>query len=112
MLERRLTTILAADVVGYSRLMAADEPGTLAALKAHRTEIMDPKTAEWIESNYYLSAPTPEGRETRRLPDLEAGHKSEYTSINNHGWLAGYQRSLELPREIKDYRGFIAIPVE
>ena len=30
--ERRLTAILAADVVGYSRLMAADEEGTLAAL--------------------------------------------------------------------------------
>ena len=33
--ERRLTTILSADVVGYSRLMAADEAGTLAALKSH-----------------------------------------------------------------------------
>ncbi len=46
-MERRLTTILIADVVGYSRLMAADEPGTLAALKAHRTEVMDPKTPEF-----------------------------------------------------------------
>jgi len=34
--ERRLTTILSADVVGYSRLMAADETGTLARLKAQR----------------------------------------------------------------------------
>lgn len=32
LLERRLTAILAADVVGYSRLMGADEAGTLAAL--------------------------------------------------------------------------------
>jgi adenylate cyclase len=32
--ERRLTTILSADVVGYSRLMGKDEAGTLAALKA------------------------------------------------------------------------------
>ena len=46
-MERRLTTILAADVVGYSRLMADDESGTLASLKAHRTEIMDPKTADY-----------------------------------------------------------------
>lgn len=46
-MERRLTTILAADVVGYSRLMAADELGTLAALKAHRSEIMEPRTAEF-----------------------------------------------------------------
>ncbi len=35
-MERKLTTILAADVVGYSRLMGKHEAGTLAALKAHR----------------------------------------------------------------------------
>jgi len=40
--ERRLAAIFAADVVGYSRLMAADEVGTLAALKAIRREIVDP----------------------------------------------------------------------
>ena len=45
--ERRLTTILAADVVGYSRLMAADESGTLASLKALRRELIEPKTAEY-----------------------------------------------------------------
>ncbi len=45
--ERRLTTILSADVVGYSRLMAADESGTLAQLKAHRKELIEPKTAEY-----------------------------------------------------------------
>ena len=45
--ERRLTTILASDVVGYSRLMAGDESGTFAQLKAHRKEIVEPKTAEY-----------------------------------------------------------------
>jgi len=45
--ERRLTTILAADVVGFSRLMAADEAGTLAQLKTHRKELIEPKTAEY-----------------------------------------------------------------
>ena len=45
-MERRLAAILAADVVGYSRLMGADEAGTLAALKAHRSEFIDPKFAE------------------------------------------------------------------
>jgi len=45
--ERRLTAILAADVVGYSRLMAADEMGTLASLKALRREVFEPKTAEY-----------------------------------------------------------------
>ena len=46
-MERRLTTILAADVVGYSSLMASDEAGTLAQLKAHRKELIEPKTAEY-----------------------------------------------------------------
>src|SRR6202140_5330041 len=44
--ERRLAAILAADVAGYSRLMGVDEEGTLAALKTHRREIIDPKIAE------------------------------------------------------------------
>ena len=43
--ERRLAAILAADVVGYSRLMGADEAGTLAALKRHRETIFDPAVA-------------------------------------------------------------------
>jgi adenylate cyclase len=41
-INRRLAAVLAADVVGYSRLMAADEAGTLAALKRHREAIFDP----------------------------------------------------------------------
>ena len=45
--ERRLAAILAADVVGYSRLMAVDELGTHAQLKAHRKELINPKTAEY-----------------------------------------------------------------
>jgi adenylate cyclase len=44
--ERRLAAIIAADVAGYSRLMGVDEEGTLAALKAHRKELIDPKVAE------------------------------------------------------------------
>ena len=40
--RRRLAAILAADVVGYSRMMQADEGGTLAALKSRRTEILKP----------------------------------------------------------------------
>jgi adenylate cyclase len=43
--ERRLAAILAADVVGYSRLMGLDEAGTLARLKAHRLELIDPAIA-------------------------------------------------------------------
>ena len=43
--ERKLTTILAADVVGYSRLMGEDEAGTLARLKSLRKELVQPKIA-------------------------------------------------------------------
>jgi adenylate cyclase len=44
--ERRLTAILAADVVGYSRLMGADQEGTLERLKALRRGLVGPKIAE------------------------------------------------------------------
>ena len=45
--ERRLAAILAADMVGYSRLMETDETGTLARLKTHRLEMIDPAIAKW-----------------------------------------------------------------
>jgi TolB-like protein/class 3 adenylate cyclase/Tfp pilus assembly protein PilF len=44
-IERRLAAILAADVVGYSRLMGVDDVATLQALKAHRREVVDPAIA-------------------------------------------------------------------
>jgi TolB-like protein/class 3 adenylate cyclase/Tfp pilus assembly protein PilF len=43
--ERRLAAVLAADVAGYSRIMGADEEGTLKVLKAHRKEVVDPAIA-------------------------------------------------------------------
>ncbi len=45
-MDRRLAAILATDVVGYSRLIRADEEGTIAALKALRADLVDPKIAE------------------------------------------------------------------
>ncbi len=45
-MERRLVAILAADMVGYSRLMGADEEGTIARQKTHRSELIDPAIAE------------------------------------------------------------------
>jgi adenylate cyclase len=45
-IARRLAAILAADVASYSRLMGADEEGTLAALKGHRRELIDPLVAQ------------------------------------------------------------------
>src|SRR4029450_5268394 len=44
--ERRLAAVLAADMVGYSRLMEGDEAGTLARLKTHRLELIDPSIAK------------------------------------------------------------------
>ena len=45
-MERRLSAIMAADVVGYSRLMGANEVGTLTSLREHRAELIDPCIAE------------------------------------------------------------------
>ena len=44
--ERKLAAILAADVAGYSRLMAADEEGTHERLRAHLRELVEPKIKE------------------------------------------------------------------
>jgi class 3 adenylate cyclase len=44
-IERRLAAILAADVVGYSRLMGADELGTFERIRAHREELFEPEIA-------------------------------------------------------------------
>ena len=44
--QRRLAAIVSADVMGYSRLMGADETGTLTALRGHRSELIDPLIAE------------------------------------------------------------------
>jgi adenylate cyclase len=45
-MQRRLAAILAADVVGYSRLMGSDEMATLTSLKSHRRELIDPAVTE------------------------------------------------------------------
>jgi len=45
--QRRLAAILAADVAGYSRLMAADESGTLARLNGLRAEVIDPRISQF-----------------------------------------------------------------
>ena len=45
-MERRLAAIFAADIAGYSRLVGADEEGTVARLQSHRRELIEPKIAE------------------------------------------------------------------
>ena len=65
-MERRLAAILAADVVGYSRLMERDEAGTLATLKSRRTEILQPivskhrgRIVKLMAMGYWWSLPAP-----------------------------------------------------
>lgn len=63
--QRRLAAIVAADVAGYSRLVGADEEGTLAALRAHRVELIDPlleqhggRVANTAGDSYLLEFPS------------------------------------------------------
>ena len=53
--QRRLAAILAADVVGYSRLMEGDEAGTLAALKARRREVLEPLVAKHLGRTFKVA---------------------------------------------------------
>lgn len=55
-MERRLSAIMAADVVGYSRLMAVNEVGTLTALKEHRGQLIDPKIEEYQRGLHLFAA--------------------------------------------------------
>jgi adenylate cyclase len=47
-MERRLSVILVADAVCYSRVMELDEAGTLAVIKAHHEDLIDPAIAEQL----------------------------------------------------------------
>ena len=72
-MERRLAAILAADVVGYSRLIREDEAGTLAALKAHREDLIEPKIAERNGRIVKLMGDGLPRGEQRRLKTCQAG---------------------------------------
>ena len=78
--ERRLAAILSTDVVGYTRLMHADEEGALARFRAHRAELIEPKIAEF------------EGRIVKRMGD---GLLVEFTSVVNAvRYAAEFQRGM------------------
>ncbi len=62
--ERRLAAVLAADMVGFSRLMEADEAGTLARLKTHRIELIDPAIAKKSRPHHQDDG----RRHARRIP--------------------------------------------
>jgi adenylate cyclase len=78
--ERRLTTVLAADVVGYSRLMGEDETGTLALLRRRRKEVFEPLLAKYA------------GRLIKLMGD---GALVEFASVVN-----AVQCAVELQREM------------
>src|SRR3954454_19610634 len=80
--ERRLAAILAVDVVGYSRLMGADEEGTLEHLKALRRELVDPKIAEH------------RGRTVKNTGD---GFLSEFASV-----VDAVRCAVEIQREMRE----------
>jgi len=99
--QRRLAAILAADVVGYSRLMERDESGTLAVLKTRRSEVLQPVgfQASWArcqlmatESSSNLPAPwTPlsAGSRCRRpwtLPMRVAGGPPHSAAHRDQPW--------------------------
>ena len=81
--ERRLAAILCADVAGYSRLMGADEEGTLALLKRDRRELIDPLIAfENGEGAFLVRAHQPRisgnvGAKNRRQPPFNALFRHE-----------------------------------
>ncbi len=84
-MQRRLVAILAADVVGYSRLMGEDEAGTLAALKAHREDLIEPKIAEH------------EGRVVKLMGD---GILAEFGSV-----VAAVQSAVEIQEAMAERNG-------
>ncbi|SDR38967.1 hypothetical protein SAMN05519103_02582 [Rhizobiales bacterium GAS113] len=99
--ERRLTPILAADIAGYSRLMGADEEGTLAQLKACRREFVDPKIADGR-----IVKTTGDGPDFAPNWRCSSTHSGDLVSIKNtraFGW-RHYRRDevIHLTRKLRD----------
>ncbi len=83
-MQRRLAAILAADVVGYSRLMGEDEAATLAALKAHRMEDARAAAAEFERLR-------PDGYDFAEVARFH-GQMCAHTEDREH-WLEGYRKA-------------------
>ena len=120
-ITRRLAAILAADVVGYSRMMAGDEPATLAALKRHREAVFDPMVAQYsgrivkligdgIDKSLVIElldpVEIPEG-EGIQISGTVFGH-GYLMGVENRseGWIGPYLKSshhaVELPSHLSD----------
>src|SRR5262245_65515847 len=86
-INRKLAAILAADVVGYSRLMQQDEPGTLAALKQRRKEILDPIVARHQRCGPIKGAQTASaGHQFKTVIRLLIARLTMHLSINAATW--------------------------
>ncbi len=83
-MQRRLAAILAADVVGYSRLMGDDEAATLAALKAHRMEDARAAAAEFERVR-------PDGYDFAEVAKIH-GQMRARPEDRDH-WLEGYRKA-------------------
>ena len=101
--ERRLTAVLAADVAGYSRLMGADEEGTLDALKAHRRALVEPTLRKRLEGRArdWASAgmvrPRPAFISSERVCDKVTGWMRAYSVV------AFFERQELQPGKIKSF---------
>jgi class 3 adenylate cyclase len=90
-MARRLTAILAADVVGYSRLMAADEQGTHVRVKALRQDFIEPKIAEHRGRVGLTPALAPADRLEPKVEDSgtreisQVGRRGEWQACGCHG---------------------------
>jgi class 3 adenylate cyclase len=89
-----LAAILAADVVGYSRMMAADEAGTLARLRAARRDVVDPLMAEFKGRVFKVMG---DGLIARFLPEARKEPGVELVTVN---------RSVTDPAEFLFYEVF------
>jgi len=105
-MEHRLAAIVAADMVGYSRLMELDERGTLARLRTHRIELIDPviernngriikTTGDGLLVEFQCVADAVrasieiQDRMRRRNSDVPADRRIEFRIGINAGWLQG-----------------------
>mgnify|MGYP001185098684 CR=1 FL=1 len=68
---RKLAAILAADVIGYSQRMGKDKAGTLARLKEHRREVIDPKISEHRGRRSTACGPKPSPSKVFTLQNVE-----------------------------------------